>query len=75
THCRGCKLDLLTDAKAVVTKKKGASVKQKIAAKAALVHTCLVCRVSSIDPKTFKQHFESKHPMSPMVPVPVDVQT
>uniref|UniRef100_A0A8C7NP24 Uncharacterized protein n=1 Tax=Oncorhynchus mykiss TaxID=8022 RepID=A0A8C7NP24_ONCMY len=26
------------------------------------------------DPKTFKQHFESKHPKSPMVPVLVDVQ-
>uniref|UniRef100_A0A674EG44 Uncharacterized protein n=1 Tax=Salmo trutta TaxID=8032 RepID=A0A674EG44_SALTR len=27
------------------------------------------------DLKTFKQHFESMHPKSPMVPVLVDVQT
>uniref|UniRef100_A0A4W5KYB0 Uncharacterized protein n=1 Tax=Hucho hucho TaxID=62062 RepID=A0A4W5KYB0_9TELE len=42
------------------------------AAKAALVHTCPVPCLS--DPKTFKQHSESKHPKSPMVPVLVDVQ-
>uniref|UniRef100_A0A8C7RKM3 Zinc finger double-stranded RNA binding domain-containing protein n=1 Tax=Oncorhynchus mykiss TaxID=8022 RepID=A0A8C7RKM3_ONCMY len=66
------KLNLLTDAKA--TKKNGAGADQKTAAKAALVHTCLVCRVWYADPNTFKQHFESKHPKSPMVPVLVDVQ-
>uniref|UniRef100_A0A674BV27 Small EDRK-rich factor-like N-terminal domain-containing protein n=1 Tax=Salmo trutta TaxID=8032 RepID=A0A674BV27_SALTR len=65
------KLNLLTDAKAA--KKNGAGADQKTAAKAALVHTCPVCRVYT-DPKTFKQHFESKHPKSPMVPVLVDVQ-
>uniref|UniRef100_A0A4W5JHA0 Uncharacterized protein n=1 Tax=Hucho hucho TaxID=62062 RepID=A0A4W5JHA0_9TELE len=56
--------------------KKGTAVNQKTAAKPALVHTCPVCRVSSIDatPKTFKQHSDSKHPKSPMVPVLVDVQ-
>uniref|UniRef100_A0A8C7VVW0 Small EDRK-rich factor-like N-terminal domain-containing protein n=1 Tax=Oncorhynchus mykiss TaxID=8022 RepID=A0A8C7VVW0_ONCMY len=42
---------------------------QKTAAKAALVHTCPVCRVSNADLKTFKQHFESKHPKSQMVSV------
>uniref|UniRef100_A0A8C8CH62 Uncharacterized protein n=1 Tax=Oncorhynchus tshawytscha TaxID=74940 RepID=A0A8C8CH62_ONCTS len=48
---------------------------QKTAAKAALVHTCLVCWVSiNTNPKTFKQHSESKHPKSPMVPVLVDVR-
>lgn len=26
------------------------------------------------DPKTFKQHFESKHPKSPMPPELVDVE-
>uniref|UniRef100_A0A4W5P804 Zinc finger protein 706 n=1 Tax=Hucho hucho TaxID=62062 RepID=A0A4W5P804_9TELE len=76
----------LTDTKAVAAKKKGAAADQKTAAKAALVHTCPVCRhrllTSSIlyltftdaDPKTFKQHSESKHPTSPMLPVLVDVQ-
>uniref|UniRef100_A0AAZ3RW24 Zinc finger protein 706 n=1 Tax=Oncorhynchus tshawytscha TaxID=74940 RepID=A0AAZ3RW24_ONCTS len=66
------KLNLLTDAKAA--KKNRAGADQKTAAKAALVHTCLVCRVCNADPKTFKQHFESKHPKSPTVPVLVDVQ-
>uniref|UniRef100_A0A4W5N021 Uncharacterized protein n=1 Tax=Hucho hucho TaxID=62062 RepID=A0A4W5N021_9TELE len=67
-------LNLLADAKAVDAKKKGVATDQKISAKAALVHTCFVCRVSSIDPKTFKQHVESKYPKCPMVPVLVDVQ-
>uniref|UniRef100_A0A4W5NAJ1 Uncharacterized protein n=1 Tax=Hucho hucho TaxID=62062 RepID=A0A4W5NAJ1_9TELE len=34
-------------------------------------YTCPVCHA---DPKTSKQHFESKYPKSPMVPVLVDVQ-
>nr|NP_001041452.1 zinc finger protein Ci-ZF(C2H2)-144 [Ciona intestinalis]FAA00202.1 TPA: zinc finger protein [Ciona intestinalis] len=38
----------------------------KSAAKAALIHTCPVCRSQMPDPKTFKQHFESKHPKSPL---------
>jgi len=38
----------------------------KAAAKKALVHMCPVCRSQMPDPKTFKQHFESKHPKSPM---------
>ncbi|XP_004077663.2 zinc finger protein 706 isoform X1 [Oryzias latipes] len=41
---------------------------QKAAAKAALVYTCAVCRTQMPDPKTFKQHFESKHPKSPLPP-------
>uniref|UniRef100_A0A8C7WDK2 Uncharacterized protein n=1 Tax=Oncorhynchus mykiss TaxID=8022 RepID=A0A8C7WDK2_ONCMY len=47
-------------------KKKGVAADQKTAAKTALVHTYA-------DPKTFKQHFESKHSKSPMVPVLVDM--
>uniref|UniRef100_A0A4W5LJC9 Uncharacterized protein n=1 Tax=Hucho hucho TaxID=62062 RepID=A0A4W5LJC9_9TELE len=70
--CYTLKLNLLTDAKAEATK--DAVADQKTAAKAALIYTCPVCRVSSVDPKTFKQHFKSKHPKSPMVPVLVDVQ-
>ncbi|KAH0509839.1 Protein MEMO1 [Microtus ochrogaster] len=41
---------------------------QKAAAKAALIYTCTVCRTQMPDPKTFKQHFESKHPKTPLPP-------
>ncbi|KAE8599386.1 hypothetical protein XENTR_v10017168 [Xenopus tropicalis] len=47
---------------------------QKAAAKAALVFTCSVCRTQMPDPKTFKQHFESKHPKSPLPPELVGVE-
>ncbi|XP_073419195.1 zinc finger protein 706-like isoform X1 [Dendrobates tinctorius] len=61
------------NAKKQAEKKKHGS-DQKAAAKAALVFTCPVCRTQMPDPKTFKQHFESKHPKSPMPPELVDVQ-
>ncbi|XP_057684346.1 zinc finger protein 706 isoform X1 [Corythoichthys intestinalis] len=48
--------------------KKAKGHDQKTAAKAALVFTCAVCRSQMPDPKTFKQHFESKHPKSPLPP-------
>ncbi|KAI9540596.1 hypothetical protein NQZ68_039233 [Dissostichus eleginoides] len=60
--------------KKAADKKKGQAADQKTAAMAALVHTCPVCRTQMPDPKTFKQHFESKHPKSPMPPELVDVQ-
>ena len=41
--------------------KKGAH-DQKKAAQAALVYSCPVCRSQMPDPKTYKQHFENKHP-------------
>uniref|UniRef100_A0A5F8G2B5 C2H2-type domain-containing protein n=1 Tax=Monodelphis domestica TaxID=13616 RepID=A0A5F8G2B5_MONDO len=41
---------------------------QKAAAKAALIYTCTVCKTQMPDPKTFKQHFESKHPKTPLPP-------
>ncbi|NP_001086664.1 zinc finger protein 706 L homeolog [Xenopus laevis] len=47
---------------------------QKAAAKAALVFTCSVCRTQMPDPKTFKQHFESKHPKNPLPPELVGVE-
>ncbi|KAG7232783.1 hypothetical protein INR49_008104 [Caranx melampygus] len=56
------------NAKKAAEKKKSQGADQKTAAKAALVHTCPVCRTQMPDPKTFKQHFESKHPKSPMPP-------
>ncbi|KTF95281.1 hypothetical protein cypCar_00002952 [Cyprinus carpio] len=62
------------NAKKAAEKKKGQGADQKTAAKAALVHTCPVCKTQMPDPKTFKQHFESKHPKSPMPPELVDVQ-
>ena len=37
------------------------SEKKKIAAKALTVG-CPVCKILMPDPKTFKQHFENKHP-------------
>ena len=39
---------------------------QKAAAQKALIHTCPVCKSQMPDPKTFKQHFESKHPKQPL---------
>ena len=48
--------------------KKSAGSDQKASAKKALVHTCPVCRSQMPDPKTFKQHFESKHPKQPLPP-------
>lgn len=51
--------------------KKSASKKStdhKAAAMKALVFTCPVCRSQMPDPKTYKQHFESKHPRSPLPP-------
>ncbi|PWA32009.1 hypothetical protein CCH79_00017389 [Gambusia affinis] len=62
------------NAKKAAEKKKSHGADQKTAAKAALVHTCPVCRTQMPDPKTFKQHFESKHPKSPMPPELADVQ-
>ncbi|KAL2084311.1 hypothetical protein ACEWY4_019829 [Coilia grayii] len=54
--------------------KKSKGHDQKAAAKAALVFTCTVCRTQMPDPKTFKQHFESKHPKSPLPPELADVE-
>jgi len=39
---------------------------QKKAAQAALTWQCSVCKSQMPDPKTYKQHFESKHPKAPM---------
>ncbi|KAH9490563.1 hypothetical protein Btru_034110 [Bulinus truncatus] len=39
---------------------------QKKAAAKALVHMCPVCKAQMPDPKTFKQHFENKHPKTPL---------
>lgn len=46
--------------------KKGLAGDQKKAAAAALVYTCTVCKAQMPDTKTYKQHFENKHPKSPI---------
>uniref|UniRef100_A0A8R1HYE3 4F5 domain-containing protein n=1 Tax=Caenorhabditis japonica TaxID=281687 RepID=A0A8R1HYE3_CAEJA len=54
--------------------KKAVGNDQKNAAMASLHHKCTVCMSMMPDPKTYKQHFESKHPKSTMPPELVDVQ-
>ncbi|KAI3386079.1 hypothetical protein SNEBB_001047 [Seison nebaliae] len=43
-------------------KAKGQSQDQKKAAAKALTIKCAVCMSQMPDPKTYKQHFENKHP-------------
>ncbi|RMC15090.1 hypothetical protein DUI87_07270 [Hirundo rustica rustica] len=62
------------NAKKQAEQKKKQGHDQKAAAKAALIYTCTVCRTQMPDPKTFKQHFESKHPKTPLPPELADVQ-
>uniref|UniRef100_A0A8R1TSF6 4F5 domain-containing protein n=2 Tax=Onchocerca TaxID=6281 RepID=A0A8R1TSF6_ONCVO len=47
---------------------------QKAAAIKALTHKCTVCMALMPDPKTYKQHFESKHPKAALPPELVNVQ-
>ncbi|WKY14163.1 hypothetical protein Q1695_000035 [Nippostrongylus brasiliensis] len=54
--------------------KKGQGCDQKSAAQKALHHKCTVCMAQMPDPKTYKQHFESKHPKAPLPAELVDVQ-
>ncbi|XP_014246790.1 zinc finger protein 706-like isoform X2 [Cimex lectularius] len=39
---------------------------QKKAAQKALVFACAICKAQMPDPKTYKQHFENKHPKNPI---------
>ncbi|KAJ7370053.1 hypothetical protein OS493_034496 [Desmophyllum pertusum] len=48
--------------------KKAQGHDSKSSAQKALVFTCTVCKSQMPDPKTYKQHFESKHPKSPLPP-------
>uniref|UniRef100_A0A915DF68 Small EDRK-rich factor-like N-terminal domain-containing protein n=1 Tax=Ditylenchus dipsaci TaxID=166011 RepID=A0A915DF68_9BILA len=52
---------------------KGGGGDQKKAALKALNHKCTVCMALMPDPKTYKQHFESKHPKSDLPSELVDV--
>ncbi|EDO46279.1 predicted protein [Nematostella vectensis] len=45
---------------------------QKKAASKALIYTCTVCKSQMPDPKTYKQHFESKHPKAEL---PAELQS
>lgn len=38
----------------------------KKSAQAGLLFQCVVCKAQLPDPKTYKQHFESKHPKAEM---------
>ncbi|GMT26089.1 hypothetical protein PFISCL1PPCAC_17386, partial [Pristionchus fissidentatus] len=46
--------------------KKAQGSDQKTAAQAALKFKCVACMAQMPDPKTYKQHFENKHPKNPM---------
>lgn len=48
---------------------------QKKAAAKALTFQCAVCRGLMPDPKTYKQHFENKHPNNPIPAELKDVQS
>ncbi|KAH9425099.1 zinc finger protein 706-like [Dermatophagoides pteronyssinus] len=47
---------------------------QKSAAQAALIHKCSVCMSQMPDLKTYKQHFENKHPKATLPDNLKDVQ-
>ncbi|ELT92126.1 hypothetical protein CAPTEDRAFT_214985 [Capitella teleta] len=51
--------------------KKAKGTDSKKAAAAGLTFKCAVCMTQMPDPKTYKQHFENKHPKSPL---PADLQ-
>lgn len=46
---------------------------QKKAAMAGLKSVCTVCRSMMPDPKTYKQHFENKHPKNELPPELKDI--
>lgn len=51
-----------TQAKMQAAKKQKNHQDSKKAAAAALTYVCTVCKSQMPDPKTYKQHFENKHP-------------
>ncbi|CAL8113728.1 unnamed protein product [Orchesella dallaii] len=55
------------DKQASMKKQQGHSLKdQKAAAAKALSISCAVCKSQMPDPKTYRQHFENKHPKNPL---------
>lgn len=55
------------NAKKAADQKKGGH-DQKAAAQKALTFVCTICKSQMPDPKTYKQHFENKHPKSELPP-------
>lgn len=54
---------------AKMKKQQGHSLQaQKDAASKAIQFHCTVCKAQMPDPKTYKQHFENKHPKVPLPP-------
>ncbi|XP_063951166.1 zinc finger protein 706-like [Lytechinus pictus] len=54
-------------AKEIEKKKKAATgMTSKAAGMKALTFKCAVCMTQMPDPKTYKQHFENKHPKAPL---------
>ncbi|GJQ85000.1 hypothetical protein Trydic_g3662 [Trypoxylus dichotomus] len=52
---------------AKVKKQQGHNAKdQKKAAQKALIYVCAICKAQMPDMKTYRQHFEKKHPKSEM---------
>ena len=45
----------------------------KKSAQAGLLYQCVVCKSQLPDPKTYKQHFENKHPKAEMPEILKDV--
>ncbi|KAG5441960.1 Zinc finger protein 706 [Clonorchis sinensis] len=45
---------------------KKSTTDQKKAASKALIHQCTVCKTQMPDLKTYRQHFENKHPKNPL---------
>lgn len=55
-----------SQAKLQAAKKQKSHKDSKTAAAAALTFSCAVCKSQMPDPKTYKQHFENKHPKAPL---------
>lgn len=60
-------------AKRQAEKGKSKGSDQRAAAAKALHYICSVCRTQVPDPKTYKQHFENKHPKAPLPPECLEV--
>ncbi|KHJ96886.1 hypothetical protein OESDEN_03143 [Oesophagostomum dentatum] len=54
--------------------RKSQGVDNRSAALKALHHKCTVCMAQMPDPKTYKQHFLSRHPKMPIPDELIDVQ-
>lgn len=61
------------NAKRQATSSKSKGTDQRAAAAKALHYCCCICKTQVPDPKTYKQHFESKHPKSALPPECLEV--